>query len=249
MRAEYPAKAWFIRGSQLEVEQWPAIDFQMHTKWTDGNSSVAEMLAAASARGLNAIAITEHVNSESDWYPHFVAEVKAEREHFDRLDVHFGVEIAAADYNGGLKADPDRLETELRLGVVHRPPKQGGSGFWNFDELTADDAIELEIRALLGLAKSQRIDVIGHPGGIAFKKFGAFPVEWLEPVFCAARDHEVAVELNGKYIWDLPEMLDLLRRVDPLVSLGSDAHHASEVGSHLEILREEMQTPKRGAMR
>ena len=247
MRAESRAQAWFIRGSRLEVEQCPAIDFQMHTQWTDGHSSVSEMLAAAEARGLNAIAITEHVNRRSDWYPDFVAEVKAKRARFGSLKAYFGAEIAAADYQGRLKADPDRIEMEVCLGVVHRPPRQDGSGFWDFEELTADDGIELEIRALQGLATCEKIDVIGHPGGTAFKKFGPFPVEWLEPVFCAARDHDVAVELNGKYTWDLGGMLDLLRRVDPLVSLGSDAHNASEVGSHLELFREEVRTPLRGA--
>jgi putative hydrolase len=247
MRAEHRAEAWFIRGSRLSVEQCPAIDFQMHTTWTDGDSSVSEMLAAAETQQLDAIAFTEHVNSSSDWYPNFVAEVKAERTRFGSLKAYFGAEIAAADYQGGLKADPDRIEMEVCLGVVHRPPRQDGSGFWDFEELTADDAVELEIRALLGLATSEQVDVIGHPGGTAFKKFGAFPVEWLEPVFCAARDHEVAVELNGKYTWDLRGMLDLLRRVDPLVSFGSDAHHASEVGAHLELFREEAPTPARGA--
>jgi putative hydrolase len=247
MRAERPAEAWFIRGSQLEVEQCPAIDFQMHTEWTDGNSSVSEMLAAGEARGLDAIAFTEHVNSGSDWYPQFVAEVKAERGRFGSLNAYFGAEIAAADYQGRLKADPDQIEAEVCLGVVHRPPRQDGSGFWEFGELTADDAIELEIRALLGLATSEKIDVIGHPGGTVFKKFGAFPVEWLEPVFCAARDHQVAVELNGKYTWDLPGMVDLLRRVDPLVSFGSDAHNASEVGSHLDLFRDGVRRPSRGA--
>jgi len=235
MSSPRKARDWFIRGSELGLQPFPAIDFQMHTQWTDGRSSVAEMIAAAADKGLQAIAITEHVNAGSAWYQDFVADVKAARRGTPDVSVYFGAEIAAADYRGGMKADRAQLEAELVLGVVHRLPKQDGSGFWNFEELTRPDAIELEMRALTGLATNGSIDVLGHPGGTVSKKFGAFPVEWMESAFCAAREHGVAVELNTKYVWDPAGMLALLRRVDPLVSFGSDAHSAAEVGSNVAI--------------
>ena len=234
MRKQRHPRDWFIRGSALGIEPTPSIDFQTHTRWTDGRSSIAELIAAAETKGLNAIGITEHVNSESAWYPRFVEEVKTERRP-SAVEVYFGAEIAAADYAGGLKANPCIIQTELLLGVVHRLPKQDGSGFWRFDELKAEDAIELEIRALHGLTSNPRIDILGHPGGTTFSRFGPFPVEWLEPIFCAARDYDVAVELNSKYLWDFEGILELLRRVDPLVSFGSDAHDAHEVGFNLSL--------------
>ena len=216
----------------------------MHTRWTDGQSSVAEMIAAAESAGLWAIAITEHVNESSAWYPDFVADMKAARQCCAGLDVYYGAEIAAADYRGGLKADAARIEADLVLGVVHRYPKENGGGFWAFDELTARDAVELELRALLGLTANRHIDVLGHPGGTAFKKFGAFPVEWLEPAFVAARESGMAVELNTKYLWDAAGMLTLLRRVNPLVSLGSDAHCAADVGGNHALLLRQMDSPQ-----
>ena len=235
-----PARRWFTSGRKLCGDDGvlPAIDFQMHTCWTDGLSTVGEMIGAPGARGLlRAIAITEHVNESSAWYSDFVAEVKAERQRCEDISVFFGAEVAARDYHGGLKADPARLEAEIVLGVVHRYPKQNGVGFWTFDELKAEDAVELELRALMGLTANRHIDALGHPGGTAFKKFGAFPVEWLEPVFAAARERGIAVELNTKYLWDTDGMFALLRRVNPKVSLGSDAHHADDVGSNYTLLR------------
>jgi carbamoyl-phosphate synthase large subunit len=234
------AAGWFIRARDLQRLGVPLIDFQTHTRWTDGRSSVAQMRAAAETSGLRALALTEHVNATSAWYPEFVAEVKRQRRCAANLDVYFGAEIAAADYRGGLKADPSRLEAEIVLGVVHRLPKQNRNGFWSFDELTAEDAIELEIRALIGLADNPRISVIGHPGGTVFKKFGGFPVDWLEPVFRAARDRGVAVEINTKYLWDADRLLALLYRVNPLLSFGSDAHEAREVGSNIPVLRQHL---------
>lgn len=230
------ARDWFVRGSELVVDALPAIDFQMHTRWSDGRSSVHEMMKGAQARSLDAIAITEHVNASSAWYPRFVEQVRAERAGYKDLEVYFGAEIAAADYDGGLKTDPAGMETEILVGVVHRFPKRDGNGFWKFDQLTRDDAIELEIAALIGLATNPHISVIGHPGGTAASKYGAFPVDWLEPVFRRASEHDIAVELNSHYLWDLDGLIELLRRVDPLVSFGSDAHEASQVGLNLRLL-------------
>ncbi len=225
-----------MRASQWALQGPPPIDFQMHTRWTDGNASVRQMMDAASVAGLKAIAITEHYNATSDWYPDFVAEVKELRTAVGLPEAYYGVEVAVIDYHGGLKADVARLDTELVLGVVHRYPKEAG-GFWDFKDLSAADAIELEIRALTALAANPRIDVIGHPGGAAYRKFGAFPIHLLEPVFRAARDNGVAVEVNTKYLWDIHGLFELLDRLDPLLSFGSDAHSLEDVGSNLAIYK------------
>ena len=88
MRAERPARRWLAPARELFSDGPPPIDFQMHTRWTDGQSSVAEMIAAAESAGLRAIAITEHVNESSAWYPDFVADVKAARQGCAGLDVY-----------------------------------------------------------------------------------------------------------------------------------------------------------------
>ncbi len=230
MPNERSPQEWFVRGSELRLDALPAIDFQMHTRWTDGTATVREMIAAARARHCDAIAITEHVNASSAWYPHFVAQVKAERAALSDCAVFYGAEIAAADYHGGLKVSAASVETELLVGVVHRLPKRDGTGFWNFAELTRDDAIDLEIWALIGLAANSDVDVIGHPGATTKSKYGEFPVDWLEPVFATAREHGTAIELNAKSVWDLEGTLALLERIDPMVSLGSDAHEPARVG-------------------
>ena len=230
------ARDWFVQGRDLGSGTIPLVDFQTHTAWSDGAASVGEMIAAAEAQGLAAIAFTEHVNAGSAWYPSFVEDVTSQRR-ARAVQVHIGAEIAAADYHGRLKADPAVLGAELVLGVVHRFPSASGDSFWAFNELTAEDAVELEIRALLGLTRNRRIDVLGHPGGTSFTKYGPFPIGWLEDVFAAARDRDIAVELNSKYVWDLDGTINLLRRTDPLVSFGSDAHSTREVGAHIGRLK------------
>ena len=232
----YGVRKWLVPAHEWLAGGFPQIDLQMHTQWTDGQSSVGQMIDAARSAGLQAIALTEHYNTTSAWYREFVEEVKALREPLELPEVYYGVEVAAVDYGGGLKADVAKLDAELVLGVVHRYPREGG-GFWNFGELTAEQAVDLEMRILMGLACNPQIDVLGHPGGAAFRKFGPFPVERLEPVMRAAKARGVAFEVNTKYLWDLDGLLALLERVDPFVSFGSDAHSADQVGANSRLLQ------------
>jgi putative hydrolase len=228
---------WLVPGKELS-RSLPRVDFQMHTTWTDGRSSVRDMIEAAVCKRLSAIAITEHVNFESTYYASFVSEtIRVRDECRASIEAYYGIEVAVCDYEGGLKTRMDvRREAEWVIGTVHSYPKEGG-GYLSWKDLTRDEALQAELRALDGLASNRSIDVIGHPGGTYFLRYGGFPVELMEPMFRKAKANGVAVELNGRYLWDLEGMLDLLASVDPLVSLGSDAHHATEVGTAYEAVR------------
>jgi histidinol phosphatase-like PHP family hydrolase len=214
----------------------PPIDFHMHTTWSDGTSTLEEMVNAAGAAGLEAIALTEHVNLSTQWYHQFAAAAQHVRQMIAAPIVYYGMEVTVVDDAGTLKADPAVVQqAELLMGVVHSYPRRQGE-FWRFDELSPADALELETAALLGLAKKAEVDVIGHPGGTYWKRFGPFPVARLEPVFRKAAEQGVAIDLNIAYCWDLPGMIELLRHTDPLVVLGSDAHHQSAVGSARRLI-------------
>lgn len=224
------ARTWIANG-------FPPIDFQMHTTWTDGSSSVAEMIAAARHRNLDAIAITEHVNSSSTYYPAFREEIVRLRHKCNDVEVFYGIEVSIADYKGRLRTALRRPEdTELVLGVVHSYPKASG-GYHHFGDLTPEQALACEIDGLMALAANPLIDIIGHPGGTYFKKFGAFPVEYMEPVFRLAAKTGVAVEVNSSYCWDLYGLLAVLEATNPVLSFGSDAHTADDVGTNCSQLQ------------
>jgi putative hydrolase len=228
---------WLVSGKEL-ARSLPRVDFQMHTTWTDGRSSVPQMIAAAVGKRLSAIAITEHLNFDSTYYPSFVAETVRAREDCPApLEIYYGIEVAVCDYEGGLKTHMDvRREAEWVIGTVHSYPEEEGGGFLRWRDLTRDQALDAELRALDGLASNRSIDVIGHPGGTYFLRYGGFPVELMEPMFRKAKANGIAVELNARYLWDLEGMIELLASVDPIVSLGSDAHHATDVGTVYEAV-------------
>ena len=227
---ERKPRRWLVEGRRLATEPPPRIDFQMHTTWTDGRSSVAAMIAAAKEKRLQAIAITEHINFESTYYADFVAELTALRSAETDIEIYYGIEAAVYDYSGNVKTHLDtKRDAEWCLGVVHSYPKETG-GFHSFKQLTQEQALDLEIRGLEALATNPRIDVIGHPGGTYFLRWGGFPVTRMRRAFEIAKRNGIAVELSGRYLWDLPGMLEMLKDVDPLVQIGSDAHEAGEVG-------------------
>lgn len=229
-------KAW-IRPARETLADIPQFDFQMHTTWTDGDSTTEEFIEQASKENLKAIGFSEHVNWTSEWYPKFFAEVHDLRRNAP-LEIYCGIEVAICDYQGGLKTTPEILnQAEFVMGVVHSYPKEEG-GFYRMDELSANQALELELRGLMALSKNPHVDIIGHPGGTYLAKFGEFPVEKLLPVMQSAQDNGIAFELNGKYAWDLEGMLSLLNEVNPLLSIGSDAHHAKDLGRTQRLLRE-----------
>lgn len=209
----------------------------MHTTWTDGTSSVLDMMKAAERRGLSAIAITEHVNQTSTYYAEFREEVLNCRKDFTGIDIFHGIEVSISDYRNGLRTNLQRpRDTELVLGVVHSYPKAGG-GFYRFGDLTPEEALSCELDGLMALAANPLIDVIGHPGGTYFKKFGPFPVTLMEPAFQRAAKHGIAVEVNTAYCWDLVGLFELLEAVNPRLSFGSDAHAADDVGENCKRLR------------
>lgn len=207
-------------------------DLHLHTTFTDGRSTVVEMLEAASTAGLLRVAFTEHVRRGISWYPGFRSEVERERTHHAGLQVLMGLEAKALDLSGSLDADPELIQgADIVLGAFHNYPNEGG-GFTRVEALSAEEAVEGEFRASWHLLEHPEVDVLAHPGALTHKYFGAFPDELVYELVDKAAFEGRAIELNGEY--PRPEQLESLltycQRKDCLVTLGSNAHHAQEVG-------------------
>jgi putative hydrolase len=214
----------------------------MHTTWTDGRCTVLDYVNMASRLGLQAIALTEHVGFKSPWYAQFCSEVEAVQRTRQEVEVYRGIEVAAWDYRGRLKASNSLLRrADLIIGVVHRYPSPAG-GPQEFSSLNWSEALACELKALMALAQNPTIHILGHPGGTFFKRYGPFDVNLLRPVFQAAKRADIAVELSARYTWDWPNLLALLWDVSPLLSIASDAHDTTELGHTHRALRLPLQS-------
>lgn len=222
-------KPAFSRFRDLGREQLN-VELQVHTRWTDGQATVIEILHAAKERGLAALAFTEHVREDTPWFPRFRDEILSAKRDFDDMSVYVGCETKAMDDAGRLDVSQDVLDLcDIVLGVVHRLP-DGRGGYLDFKRLSYEETAEIEFRLSMGMVKNAAIDVLAHPGGMSLRRHGRFPETYFRDLMKATLERPIAIEINSSYLVDMPGFLALCEEVNPFVSIGSDAHQLSELG-------------------
>lgn len=220
-------------------EQDINVELQVHTSQTDGKHSIAEILDEAVSRQLNAIAFTEHVRHETDWFPEFAREVRAASEKYPNLRIYLGCEAKVLDLEGTLDATDEVCSLcDLVLGSVHRFPDQAG-GYLNWDELDDEAFADIEFELSMSLIRHAPIHVLAHPGGMfQRRRKKAFPAAYLRQIMQVSLETQVAIEINSSYLVDLPQFLYLCEEVNPYVSIGSDVHRLDELGRCRDMLRQ-----------
>lgn len=195
-------------------------DLHLHTTWSDGANAVAEMAAAAAARGYDAIAVTDHSPSLTVARGLSPDRLRAQIEEIRStalpVRIYTGLEVdILAD--GTLDMDDELLDAlDWVVGSVHSHMNQR-------PEVMTD--------RLLRAISSGRIDALGHPTGRILGGRPGFSFD-IDAVFDACSAQGVALELNAA-----PERLDLndelLRRamLRPAMRfvINTDAHSVAEL--------------------
>jgi DNA polymerase (family X) len=210
------------RGALPEPIPDPIGDFHVHTTVSgDGRSTLAEVVAAARARGCRVLAITDHAEGTRSGVPREAllaqrAEIRAlQAELGEELRLLHGVELNIGP-NGELDYDPEfRSGFDWCLASVH-------------DHFEQDRAAQT--RRVVTAMQDPSVRMIGH---LSARMIGARPpIDLdLDAVFAAAEATGTALEVNGA----LPRLdlsADALRRArerDVTFVLTSDAHHAREL--------------------
>jgi DNA polymerase (family 10) len=197
-------------------------DLHMHSKWTDGNNTIEEMVRACRERGYEYCAITDHSKEtrvagglNAEQFRRQWEEIEKVRERFDDLAVLAGVELdILAD--GTLDFPDDFLaHFDIVIASVHTRLKM------KRQEMT---------RRIVKALSNPAVDVLGHPTGREINRREPYDVD-LEEILEAAKENRVAVELDSH-----PERLDLndvhLHRARELglkVAINSDAHTTDQL--------------------
>ena len=219
----------FVRFSELAPAHINR-DLQVHTVASDGEATISQMLQQAETLGLEEVAFTEHVRRTSDYFSAFAADVRSHRAG-SRVYAYVGLEAKVLDEDGMLDAAPGVLaEAEVILGSVHRFP-MGRERFVPAEQFGYVEAARRELTLSLGLLRYAPIHVLAHPGGMCYRAFGQFPEDYLGTLMAASLERGIAIEINSKYTTDLDPFLALCREVNPFISVGSDAHRLSELGT------------------
>lgn len=206
--------------------KWPDIncDMHLHTARTDGKAHIKDVMHYAVERGLSRIAFTEHVRRDTQWFQQFTRQVRAEHKAYPQLETLVGCEAKALDTHGLLDATDKLLaECDIVLGSVHRFP-DGPGGYVGFPSLFQEHFAQIEFELAVGLLSAAPIDVLAHPGGMYFMRYGDFPSAMMREIFKKSLERGIAVEINTSYMQNLAGFLRLCVEINPYVSIGSDMH-------------------------
>lgn len=204
-------------------------DLQMHTTWSDGTVSVAEMAEACRERGYTFCAITDHAHGLPVAGGISVRQLADQKREIDAINRRFrgrflvisGIE-ANILANGRLDLTADELaQAELVVAAPHSSLRS--------------DADQTE--RMLRVVSTQGVHILGHPRG---RKAGARPglrANWPR-VFAHAAKTGVAIEIDGD---PRRQDIDFSLAQDALAAgcffaLDSDAHAPDELAfAHVAI--------------
>ena len=208
-------------------------DLHVHTTWSDGSVSIAEMVEAAAEFGHDYVGIADHatgpgmvggVGLSDEEIIDQVAEIREVAREAD-IEVLAGIE-ANIHADGEISVGDETLDA---LDVVVASPHSALDG----------DGTD----RLVAAAEHPAVDVIGHPTGRKLNQRPGLTVD-VERLASVAADHGTALEVNAD-----PHRLDLRGRdvqtaleAGATVVVNTDAHAPSS----LDYLRHGVATARRG---
>ena len=192
-------------------------DLQMHSTWSDGKASVAEMARACLEKGYEYLAITDHSQAmamvggltperaRAQW-----EEVAEAQERVPGVRILRSAEVDIL--KDGTLDLPDEILAELDVVVV------SVHSFFDMDQATMTERVLRAVRHPL-------VDILAHPTGRILNRREPFALD-VEAVLAACAEADVAVEVNAN-----PHRLDLsdvhasrARELGVQVVISTDAH-------------------------
>jgi histidinol-phosphatase (PHP family) len=243
-------------------------DYHLHSNFSvDGVQTLDALCESAIARGLDEIAVTEHMDIFSD-KPYgyildcenaFAALRAAKEKYADRLIVRIGTEL------GQPMANPTEAARFLRdwpldfiIGSVHNLENDVDVYYYDYTKVDYQQMLPHYLDVVLDFALHYEYDVLGHlsyPVRYIEAQTGVRPdlLTWedrVRAILQAAIDRGRGIELNlsalargqGEIMPALPVLKLYHQMGGEIITLGSDAHVAEQVGTVAkvgqEILRE-----------
>ncbi|UCC65221.1 MAG: PHP domain-containing protein, partial [Anaerolineae bacterium] len=210
-------------------------DLQMHSTWSDGRNSIAEMAEAAGARGLRYILVTDHSHGMAiagglrpEDLPQQRAEIEAVNARYDDLCVLAGIEVEIRADGSLDLADEVLAQLDVVVASLHTGLRSGR---------------ERTTQRMLAAIHNPHVDIIAHPTGRLLGRREGADLD-MEAILQAAAGTGTAVEINAH-----PDRLDLpdihVRRAVELgvkLAVNSDAHEVAG----LDLLFFGVATARRG---
>lgn len=215
-------------------------DYHTHTRYSHGRGTVEENIRAGIAKGLEAVAISDHGPAgigigirNADTLQEIQQEVEACKEKYPVIRPLTGVEANVISLDGALDVPEARLqELDIVMAGLHWQiiaaslQDQAGLVFGNilgrYSRRAAAKARVANTKALVEAVNRYKIDVITHPGlkmSIDTKELA-----------CAAAKRGTALEINASHGRMTPEYVRVGLQEGVKFAIGSDAHRPERVG-------------------
>lgn len=192
-------------------------DLHVHSDWTDGTASIAEMAAGAQARGYAYMALTDHSQRQAMSHGLDPGKVAKQAREIDKLNAKFksftilkGIEVDILKDGRLDLPDTTLAELDVVIASVH-----------SFFDLPREAQTERIVRAM----RNPYVSIIGHPTGRLIGTREPYDVD-MDRITSAARDYDCALEINAE-----PDRLDLndlhahmARAKGVKIAISTDAH-------------------------
>lgn len=193
-------------------------DFQMHSAWSDGSRSIAELAIGCAERGYTHFAVTDHAEGLSVARGLGAASLAAQQREIDEVNATADGRITVLK---GLEANilaDGRVDIPAPCELVIAAPHS---------RLDVDDD---QTTRMVRAVSTPGVKILAHPSGRKFGKRPGVRADWPR-VFAAAKAHDVAIEIDGD-----PSRQDLTYALARqacdagcLIAIDSDAHDVDEL--------------------
>lgn len=191
-------------------------DLHIHSTYSDGSAGISEIVQRANILRLETIAITDHfwpcIGSQrggKSTIENRRTEIETARYDYPKIVILDGAEVDIQS-NGSLTPIAGGLDQfDIVIGSFH----------WVSDSTTWASAL---IKAL----QNPQFQILGHWDGY----LSSYRDEDGRAVAQAIADTGIAIELNGRYMSEHTEFLELAKDCGCVFSLGSDSHSLETVG-------------------
>ncbi len=200
-------------------------DLQMHSTWSDGEGSIADMAQAAIARDYEYIAITDHAKGlkiaggiDERQIEQQGAEIETVNRELESANVKLRV-LRSVELNLNHAGEGDLEENALaKLDIV--------IGCFHSALRRKEDQTSRYLAAI----RNPSIQILGHPRGRIYNYRIGLTADWAR-VFAEAAERDKAVEIDAyPDRQDLsPDLLVLAKKAGCRISFGTDSHGPSQL--------------------
>lgn len=199
-------------------------DFHAHSKYSDGQNSIEEMVEAAKALGYRYINIADHSQSLKVARGLSIQTLKVKKNEIERLNsknknfkILFGSEVDIGSDGKLDYSDSILSEFDVVVAAIHSGFKQSRQ------QLT---------KRLVNACKNKFVDIIAHPTGKLWGTRGPYEIDF-EELFKAACDYGTVLEINAyPFRLDLNDINCRMAKENKIkLAIGADAHLAEQLKS------------------